>query len=139
MRCHTATEELTVWSLLPSTLQDLQSNFNFEHNGKCFSILNHQSREHAGRKPRFPSALQVSIREAWLELPAACFLRGTSVAISSPPPPLTREQGSTPSQFTRCTLPTSASSFSAFFLVKYARPWSYQESFLLPKFSDCAA
>lgn len=122
MECHRSTVAAAPWSLLALTQKDLQFDFNFEQNGKCFSTLNHQSRDHVVRKPRFsPTGLSWG-RLAWP--PCSRLLRRTSAATTSPPLPLTSKQDSRESQLTCCTLPTSAPSFSASFLVKFTRSCS---------------
>lgn len=124
MGCHKVTEAATTWSLLASTLPDLQFDFDFERNGKYFSTLNHQSREHAGWKPRFSSALHISVREAWVDFPADCLLEW-SVAVTGPLLPPTSKHW--------CKVFIPAGEFS---LVQVLRPYSLKAGTQLSKISS---
>lgn len=62
MGCRRATEDAALWSLLTLILQDLQSNFNCEQNGKRFSIPHHHRQE-----TQIPSALRIKAGLASLQ------------------------------------------------------------------------
>lgn len=110
MGCHRTTEAATLWWLLALTLKDLQFEFNFEQNVKWFSALNHQSREHVGRKPRFrPTGLGWG-RLAWS--PCSRLLGRTSVATTSPLLPQQAGLQTLPAHSLYLTSAPSSSAFS---------------------------